>query len=206
MEAVVEAAALDRFCYSDPTMTTPEAAHRILTYDDLPSWEDDGLRHELIGGSYVAEPSPIPGHQFIVANLFRLLGPWIHERRHGRLLGAPLDVVFSKTDVVDPDLMFIARHRLDIIGEKYVRAAPDLVVEILSPSTRRRDLGVKRDLYEREGVGEYWVIDPGRETIAVHRLAEGGYRLEAELSAEAGAVLTSPLFPGLDLPLAEVFE
>jgi Uma2 family endonuclease len=187
-------------------MTTPEIAGRVLTYEDLPDWELDGLRHELIAGEHIAEPSPIPRHQFIAGNLFRLLGTWIHERDHGRLLTSPIDVVFSPTDVVGPDLLFIARGRLDIIGAKYIAGAPDLAVEILSPSSRRRDEVVKRRLYEREGVGEYWVVDPVRETVRVYRLVEGGYRRADELSAAAGDVLTSPLFPGLAIPLAEIFE
>jgi len=187
-------------------MTTPEIAGRVLTYEDLPDWELDGLRHELIGGEHIAEPAPIPRHQVISGNLFHLLGTWIRERRHGRLLTSPIDVVFSPIDVVGPDLLFIARDRLGIIGEKYIGAAPDLAVEILSPSSRRRDEVVKRRLYEREGVGEYWVVDPTRETVRVYRLVEGSYRRAAELSAAAGDLLTSPLFPGLTIPLAEIFE
>jgi len=187
-------------------VTTPEVAGRLLTYEDLPDWEVDGLRHELIGGEHIAEPSPIPRHQVISGNLFHLLGTWIRERRHGRLLTSPIDVVFSPTDVVGPDLLFIARDRLDIIGAKYIDGAPDLAVEILSPSSRRRDEVVKRRLYEREGVGEYWVVDPDRESVRVYRLVEGGYRRAAELSAGAGEVLTCPLFPGLAIPLAEIFE
>ncbi len=187
-------------------MSAPETARRVLTYDDLPDWEVDGLRHELIGGEHIAEPAPIPRHQVISGNLQRLLSTWIHERRHGRLLTSPIDVVFSPIDVVGPDLLFIARDRLDIIGAKYIAGAPDLAVEILSPSSRRRDEVVKRRLYEREGVGEYWVVDPVRETVKVYRLAERNYRREAELSAAAGDLLTSPLFPGLTIPLAEIFE
>lgn len=180
-------------------------SRRNLTYDDLPDWEQDGRRHELIGGEHVAEPSPVPRHQIISANLSHLMGSWIRERRHGRLLTAPVDVVFSPSEVVEPDLLFIARDRLHVIGEKYIHDAPDLLVEILSPSTRRRDEVTKRQLYEREGVGEYWVVDPAFETVTVHRLEGGRYRRAADLSAKAGDLLASPLFPGLELPLAEIF-
>jgi Uma2 family endonuclease len=183
-----------------------EIAGRLLTYEDLPDWELDGLRHELIGGEHVAEPSPIPRHQIVSMALSRLVGGWVEKKRLGCLMAGPVDVVFTPTDAVAPDLVFVARDRLDIIGEKYIHAAPDLLVEILSPSTRRRDEVVKRRLYEREGVGEYWVVDPVREMVKVYRLGEGGYRLDAELSAEAGDHLTSPLFPGLAIRLAEIFE
>jgi Uma2 family endonuclease len=187
-------------------MATSEVVGRILTYGDLPDWELDGLRHELIGGEHIAEPSPIPRHQIVSMHLSRLVGGWIQENQLGCLLAGPVDVVFAPTDVVVPDLVFVARDRLDIIGEKYIDAAPDLLVEILSPSTRRRDEIVKRRLYEREGVGEYWVVDPVREAVRVYRLGEGGYRRDAELSAEAGDLLTSPLFPGLTIRLAEIFK
>lgn len=185
---------------------TTEVARGILTYEDLPDWELDGLRHELIGGEHIAEASPIPRHQVVSMHLSRLVGGWVRAKRLGCLLAGPVDVVFSPIDVVAPDLVFIARDRLDIIGEKYIHAAPDLAVEILSPSSRRRDEVVKHRLYEREGVGEYWVVDPDRETVRAYRLVEGSYRRAAELSAGAGDLLTSPLFPGLTIPLAEIFE
>jgi len=187
-------------------MATPEVVGRILTYGDLPDWELDGLRHELIGGEHIAEPSPIPRHQIVSMHLSRLVGGWIQENQLGCLLAGPVDVVFAPTDVVVPDLVFVARDRLDIIGEKYIDAAPDLLVEILSPSTRRRDEITKRHLYEQNGVREYWVVDPELEAIKVYRLAGETYRREAELTVETGDRLSSPLFPGLEIPLAEILK
>ena len=130
----------------------------------------------------------------------------VDQGRLGLLLYAPVDVVLSNIDVVEPDLVFISAARLAIVGETHVQGAPDLVVEILSPSTRRRDEITKRHLYEQHGVPEYWVVDPELDAIKVYRLGEGGYRREAELTLEAGDELTSPAFPGLRVPLGEIFR
>ena len=92
-----------------------------------------------------------------------------------------------------------------MVGEKNAQGPPNLAIEILSPSTRRRDEVLKRRLYERTGVNEYWVVDPRLETVKVHRLVEGKYQKAAELSLEDDAVLTTPLLPDLSLPLREIF-
>lgn len=181
-------------------------ATRKLTYEDLRHWPEDGKRHELIDGEHFVTPAPVPRHQFLVVQLVRLLGSWIHERDLGRLYVAPVDVVLGEGDVVEPDLVFIRRDRLGIVGETHVQGAPDLIVEILSPATRRRDEITKRHLYERHGVNEYWVVDPEIDTIKVYRLGDEGYRREAELSVEAGDELTSPVFAGLRVPLVEIFD
>jgi Uma2 family endonuclease len=117
-----------------------------------------------------------------------------------------LDVLLSRYDVVQPDLLFISKERAGIVTEKNVQGAPDLVIEILSESTRRRDEGIKLDLYERAGVLEYWMFNPFHKTAKIYRLTPEGFRLVAELSAEAGDVLTTPLLPGLEMPLSELFE
>jgi Uma2 family endonuclease len=123
----------------------------------------------------------------------------------GRVYAAPFDVVLSDLDVVEPDLLYISRERWQILTEKHVRGAPDLAVEILSPGTRKTDEGKKRQLYERFGVGEYWVIDPERDTIKIYRRVEGAFVRVAELAAEAGDTLTTPLLPGFAVSLSEVF-
>lgn len=186
-------------------MTTAGVATRKLTYEDLRYWPEDGKRHQLVDGEHYVTPAPIPRHQIISGKLFSRIGRAVEERDLGLLLYAPVDVVLSEIDVVEPDLVFIRRERLGIVGETHVQGAPDLVVEILSPSTRRFDEITKRHLYERYGVGEYWVVDPEVDAIKVYRLGPEGYRREAELSAEADDALESPLFPGLRMPLSEIF-
>jgi Uma2 family endonuclease len=178
-----------------------------LTYDDFVQFPDDGKRHELIDGEHFVTPSPNIKHQTIALNLAGLM--WSHLRQHpvGRVFAAPLDVVFSDFDVVEPDLLFVSRARqADVLTTQHVRGAPDLVVEIGSPSTRKRDETIKRRLYERFGVTEYWVIDPDLDAIKVYRLGAAGYERAAELFLERNDVLTSPLLPGLEIRLADVFE
>jgi Uma2 family endonuclease len=134
---------------------------------------------------------------------------WSYLQQHpvGRVFGAPFDVVFSDFDVVEPDLLFISRARqAEILTKKHVRGAPDLVVEIGSPGTRKRDETIKRRLYERCAVSEYWVIDPELDTIKVYRRVDERYLRAAELSLESGDVLITPLLPGLEMPLSRIFQ
>ena len=177
-----------------------------LTYDDFVLFPDDGQRHELIDGEHYVTPSPIVKHQRITFNLSGLLWQYLQTHPVGHGFAAPCDVVFSEFDVVEPDLLFISAAREQVLTAKNVQGAPDLVVEVGSPSTRRRDETIKLRLYERFGVAEYWAIDPELDTIEVFRHVDAWYQRVAELSLEAGEVLTSPLFPDLKLPLSKIFE
>ena len=176
-----------------------------LTWDDYARFPDDGNRHELIDGRHYVSPSPRSRHQDILANLHLLLAPKVRELGLGRLFFAPLDVIFSDFDVVEPDLLFVRKERAGIVQD-WVRGAPDLVVEIISPSTRPRDERLKRDLYERFGVAEYWLVDPEAETVAVYRReGEQGWRDAEVVARESGDVLRSPLLPEVEAPLADLF-
>ena len=178
-----------------------------LTYDDFVQFPDDGKRHELIDGEHYVTAAPNLKHQAVVVNLTGLL--WTHLRVHavGRVFAAPVDVVFSDFDVVEPDLVFVSKARqADLLTAAHISGAPDLVVEIGSPSTRKRDETIKRRLYERFGVAEFWVVDPELDEIKVYRLVDGRFERTALLSLEQGDVLTSPLLPGLTLRLAEIFR
>jgi Uma2 family endonuclease len=178
-----------------------------LTYDDFVLFPDDGKRHELIDGEHYVTPSPNRKHQAIVWNLTLVIGNYLDAHPIGRAFSAPFDVVFSDFDVVEPDLLFISKAKLEeVLTAKNVRGAPDLVVEIGSPSTRKRDETIKRKLYERSGVQEYWVIDPDLERIAVCRRTGEGYRRVLELSVEENDTLTTPLFPGLHAQLERIFK
>ena len=178
-----------------------------LTYDDFVLFPDDGKRHELIDGEHYVTPSPALKHQRIIWNLTLLIGNYLRANPTGRAFFAPLDVVFSDFDVVEPDLLFVAKERQsDILTATHVRGAPDLVVEVGSPSTRKRDETIKRRLYEKFGVSEYWVIDPELDSIHVYRRADDGYTRVAELTLEQQDTLRTPLLPGLDLPLTVIFE
>jgi Uma2 family endonuclease len=135
----------------------------------------------------------------------RLVGEHVLRAKAGRLLCAPMDVVLSESDVVQPDLLFIAASRASIITEKNISGAPDLVVEIISEASRKTDETVKRKLYERCGAREYWIVDPELEKVAVYRLAQGRYSRDCELSREAGDALQTPLLPGFKAALVDIF-
>jgi Uma2 family endonuclease len=178
-----------------------------LTYDDYVHFPDDGLRHELIDGEHYVTPTPIRKHQAIATNLVGVIWSYLREHPVGRVFTAPFDVILSDFDVVEPDLLFLTNQRLgEVQTSPWVKGAPSLVVEIGSPSTRKRDATIKRRLYERVGVDEYWIVDPELDSIDVHRLTDGRYQRTAQLSLEAGDVLTTSLLPGLALPLSTIFE
>jgi Uma2 family endonuclease len=177
-----------------------------LTYDDFLLFPDDGKRHELIDGEHYVTPSPSRKHQAISWNLTIIIGSYLESHPVGRAFAAPFDVVFSNFDVVEPDLLFISNARLEALTSKNVQGAPNLVVEIGSPSTRRRDEIIKRKLYERFGVEEYWVIDPEIETIAVYRRVGESYQRVLELAVERHDTLATPLLPHLTLPLQQIFK
>jgi Uma2 family endonuclease len=189
---------------SDPLMPSPGVK---LTYDDFVQFPDDGLRHELIDGEHYVTPSPNTKHQTVSINLTVLIGSWLEHHPIGRLFHAPFDVVFSHYDVVEPDLLYLSNARAaDALTPKHVRGVPELVIEIGSPGTRKRDETVKRRLYERTGVTEYWIVDPDRDTVLVYRREGDTFSRVSELSAEDAAVLTTSLLPGLEIPLARVFK
>ena len=177
-----------------------------LTYDDYLLFPDDGLRHELIDGEHYVTPAPILRHQRISRNLILLIGPWLETHSIGEVFYAPLDVILSEHDVVEPDLLFVTHERGKEVLGKWVHGAPNLAVEIGSPGTRRRDETIKRALYERAGVTEYWIVDPEVDVVRVFRRTDGGFGRAIELSREAEDILTTPLLPGLEMPLARIFR
>jgi Uma2 family endonuclease len=168
---------------------------------DLYPQEREGDRHELIDGELFVTPAPIPLHQLVSMELSGSLWIVVRAKNLGRLMTAPIDVYLSPHDLVVPDLAFVSHARLNIIGPKRIDGPPDLIVEILSPSTRRRDLTRKRDLYERHGVQEYWIADPVARTLTVHTLCDGRY----EATTWSRVILRSSLLPGLELDVAALF-
>ena len=176
-----------------------------LTYDDFLLFPDDGLRHELIDGEHYVTPSPNPRHQVLLGRLYFEIELFLRARPgSGRVFMAPLDVLFTKFDVVEPDLLFIAANQDGIVTDKNVQGAPALVVEIASPGTRRRDTQIKRQLFDRGGVHEYWIVDPDLNTVQVfRRQTDGALAPVAELARES--VLGTPLLPGFAIHLNELF-
>lgn len=183
-----------------------ETAHstRKLTYADYERLPDDNLRHEIIGGRHVVSPSPVTRHQRLLGELYYLLRVHLAGRDSGEVFISPFDLVLSEFDIVVPDLIYLSRERAHFLTEKNLQGPPDLVVEILSPGTRRRDLGVKRNLYERVGVREYWLVDPGANTVTVFRRSDVRFEAPVVLSRAAADVLASPLFGELQIPLEKL--
>lgn len=173
------------------TMTEP----RPLTYDDLCETPNDGQRYEIIDGELVVTPSPVPRHQDLVTVVISLLTAFVGPRRLGKVLSGPIDVKISEYTILVPDLIFVSADRLAIIGPTYVDGGPDLVVEVLSPSTRRRDLVQKPALYAAAGVREYWQIDPDSESITINTLRDGRYHA---VPAD-GSRVRSLVLPGLEV-------
>ena len=182
-------------------------ATRRLTAAEFLQIPDDGKRHELIDGVHYVTPSPKLSHQELVGRLHLAIGHFLSSRRHlGRLFLARLDVVMSDYDVVEPDLLFVSGDQLDILTEANVQGAPALVIEVLSPSTRRRDEGIKRKLFDEKGVREYWLVDPkGRRVSVCRRDVNGSLPIVANLEAASGDSLTTPLLPEFELAMIELF-
>ena len=174
-----------------------------LTYADYVALPDDGLRHEIIDGEHYMTPSPATRHQRISLNLLYLLRGYLEAHPIGEIFGAPFDALLSEFDIVVPDVLYLSRERARFLTEKNLQGPPDLVIEILSPSTRSRDERLKRDLYERVGVEEYWLVDPLRDVIHVYCRDET-QRFAPPMHYARGDVLTTRLLPGLQLPVDNV--
>jgi Uma2 family endonuclease len=171
-----------------------------LTYEDYLAIPDDGRRHEIIDGEHYVVPAPNTSHQLVSGNIYFALALWVREHASGVVMYSPVDVILSEHDIVEPDLVFVRSENASRVEQRGIAGSPDLVVEILSPSNRRYDQVRKRELYERFGVPEYWIVDCDERTVKVLRLRGARY---AEI--EIGDILTSPLLPGFTLPLATLF-
>jgi Uma2 family endonuclease len=144
------------------------------TYSEFARLPSEGsTRYEVIDGELVVTPAPTTRHQRIVAKLLSRLFAFAEAHDLGQAFPAPLDVLFAEGDYLEPDVVFVRRDRLDVLSDRGVEGPPDLVVEVVSPSTAERDRGVKLARYRLYGVPEYWVVDPEAHTIDVWRLAEG---------------------------------
>ncbi len=173
------------------------------TYADYSRTPDDE-RYELLDGELIMVPAPSLGHQRVDMKLGWRLAQFVEERNLGEVYSAPCDVVLSELDVVQPDLLFVSNARAHILfSGANVQGTPDLVVEILSPSTAERDRTFKRALYARYGVLEYWLVDPDSRTITILRLNADAFEVVACWGP--GQTLTSPTLPGFTANLDQLF-
>ena len=177
---------------------------RPLTYDDLMQMPEDGMRREVLEGELIVNPAPRRDHQEVVANLDWLLQQFLRASGVGRVYTHPVDVYLGRHDIVQPDLVVIRDSRLSIYRpEGIVAGPPDIVVEVLSPSTRGIDLIRKMALYARSGVPEYWIADPEQRTLIMNVLHGEEY---SSVEPDAEGWLASPTLSGLRLDPAEVFS
>jgi Uma2 family endonuclease len=175
-----------------------------LTYEEFRQLPDDGKRYELIRGRVHLSPAPSIRHQRVVGNLDRSLGPFVVKNNLGEVFIAPVDVRLAEDTALQPDLVFVSTGRLEIVQENFVDGAPDLVVEILSPSTAAHDRATKLNLYAEAGVPWLWLIDPLARTVEVLKLEGDKYLVDSILAGKQ--TLTSPLFPGWGITLDELFR
>ena len=177
----------------------------VLTYEDYLQLPTDRNRYEIFEGEVQVSAAPNIAHQTAVTNLGAILGNHIRSHRLGQVLVAPTDVVLSEVTVVQPDILFVSAERRKIIQAAYVGGAPDLVIEVLSPSTALADRHAKQQIYARHGVPHYWRFDPERrEAIGLALDAEGRYRSVA--FAEADAEFSAAPFSDLVISLSEIWQ
>jgi Uma2 family endonuclease len=179
------------------------ATRTKLTYEDYEAFPDDGNRYEIIDGEVCVSPPPITAHQWASAELTWLLGSHIRQRGLGRLFYAPFAVMLSPHDVFEPDIVFISEDRMALLGEKGLRGAPDLCIEIASPSTRIYDRTVKYERYARFGVDEYWIVDPDTKAVEIFVLTSGAYR--PQTIARGDDRVVSRVLPALDFRASALF-
>ena len=173
-----------------------------FTYEDYKHTPED-KRYELLDGELIMVPAPRTAHQRTSRKIGTPLDIFVTENDLGEVFDAPYDVVLSDTDVVQPDLLFVSKERSHIINEDNIRGAPDLVIEVLSPSTAQRDRTLKRTLYALHGVPEYWQADTDAKNVLVLTLEDGDYKV-AGIYGE-GQTLVSPMLLGFTLEIDKIF-
>lgn len=179
------------------------ATLRPLTYDDLRDMPDDGQRYEIIGGELIVNPAPASGHQRVLGELYRLIHGYVRRYDAGEVFFAPFDVLLGRNDAVEPDLVFLSVARPRVPNdENSIDYAPDLVVEVISPSSRQTDRVKKMALYARAGVPEYWIADPQRRILIVNVREGENY---VPISPDAEGWLASRALPGLRIDPAIIF-
>jgi len=184
-------------------MGSMKATVSKMTYDQYCLLPEDGYQYEVFDGELVMTPAPIPKHQRIVLRLARILDEFVEKNRLGQVYVSPIDIVFDRYTILQPDIIFIKESRLHIVGEEAIEGAPDLVVEVLSRSTLLKDRVRKLQTYSEFGVLEYWIVDPIKQVIELYERAGEELQFSKEFSSRD--TLESPLLSGFQLPVARIF-
>jgi Uma2 family endonuclease len=181
--------------------TVLEGQAKCWTYEDYCRLDDD-QRHEIIDGNLLMAPAPDLWHQDWSRELTLIVVNHVKRHKLGKVYVAPVDVVLDEKNTVQPDLVFVATANLGILQQRGIFGTPDLLIELISPSSVRRDRYDKKDLYARFGVEEYWIGDPANKSLEILRLYDGHYELHC--AAEGQGKLTSLVLAGLEFDLAEI--
>jgi len=174
-----------------------------MTYGQYCLLPEDGNQYELFDGELVMTPSPTRRHQEIVGKLYRRLAEFVDDRSLGEVYIAPLDTIFDQYNVLQPDILFVSKERLAEVGRERIEGAPDLVVEVLSPSTFHKDLRRKMRVYSQFGVREYWIVDPEVRTVELYTRTGEGLQLAQRFSSQE--TFESRLLPGFRFPVESLF-
>jgi Uma2 family endonuclease len=184
-------------------VATYRVPKKVYTYQDYLELPDDGNRYEIIEGELIMSPAPYTIHQEVSLNIVVELTNFIRQKKIGRIYYAPTDIILSDINIVQPDILFISKENLRIITEKNIKGVPDLIIEIISPATGYYDLRGKKDIYEKFGVQEYWIVDPMKQRVDIYLNFENKFELHQRL--EKKGILKSNILKGLDLNLDTIF-
>ena len=177
--------------------------HVRFLAEDIWDMPDDGNRYEVIDGDLFVTPPPVREHQHSSGELHYWINHYLHQHPIGVVYAAPIGVILDESGGVQPDLVYVSNEHREILTSRGVEGVPDLVVEILSPSTRARDLGVKLRRYAAAGVPHYWIVDPQALTLAAHELGADGYGPPSVY--RSGDVFRPALFPGLEVAISTLW-
>ncbi len=186
------------------TATPYQPSKKTYTYADYVQLPDDGMRYEIIEGELFITPAPTPIHQRIIRKLLVKLDNFVEKSRCGEVLMLQSTWYSMKKDIVQPDIIFIAREKFSNITEKNIQGAPELIIEILSPGTAYNELVNKKDLYAKFDVNEYWIVDPHKQWIEIYTLTDKEYTLH-QRAVKSGKV-SSVVLNGFQIFLKDIFS
>ncbi len=164
----------------------------------------EGAPYQLIEGELVMTPAPNPRHQIILGRLFRTISEFVEEKKAGIVLISPIDLYLDDENAFQPDIIFISKNSQSVIKKDGIYGPPEIVIEILSPSTAHYDLREKFRIYERTGVKEYWIVDPDMKSVEVYLNKAGGFSLEYKVETEGE--IGSKILDGFKINIREIFS
>lgn len=178
---------------------------KLLTYADYARLTPpDSGNYELQNGKIIFMPTPTPLHQRISRKLSTRLDIFIEKNNCGEMFTAPIDTIFTPHDTFQPDILFIDKYRLEIIGAKNIEGVPDLIIEIVSPGNSQKEMSYKKYVYETSGVREYWLIHPEKKTVTQYENIENELVRLNVLNIDD--LLKSKVVEGFEIKVREIFE